>query len=240
MYVTPDERSWSQETGLIARGEHIYSKETPTTDYLSESDSLKLPAITDHFLAASSKHSHAYIVDPRQSYTVGDTVRVSIVLSSGYNKSRTMGGDHLQVWMREKTKNASSCGHVVDHGNGTYTATLTAFWAGEPEILVSLVYPREAVRALYHVRKVVPALRVVLGRFRAGAVNEATTCNALPVLKTSHSEVCNLTAENTGMSFYCIKPKNINLLCNDWEEIKNEQPYPDLPLTNAEKTLLSS
>jgi hypothetical protein len=212
---------------------------TASRYYITEDEALKEAAMTDYLLAANSSMSKMSIVADKASYRVGETIHVHIHMISGYRRPRTMGGDHIWVWMREKIKGAASCGQVTDHNNGTYSAALVAFWAGNPEIVASLVDPREAIRALYHVRRELPALWTPLGMFRAGHMNETTVCNPFPIANTSHSELCNLTSENSGMSFYCAKPRSGGLLCRDWEMVKTDMLWPKLPLTEAEDTMFA-
>jgi hypothetical protein len=43
---------------------------------------------------------------------------------------------------------------------------------------------------------------------------------------------------NSGMPFYCGKPKDEHLLCQDWEQVRTHTPYPELQLSDCEDTLL--
>lgn len=54
--------------------------------------------------------------------------------------------------MRETSLQAASVGKVADIGNGSYLATLTAFWAGTPEVKVAIISPREVIAAQFRRR----------------------------------------------------------------------------------------
>ena len=86
---------------------------------------------------------------------MGDTIRVRIDLYDGYGVPRQTGGDQLRVRIFETALKASASGYILDHMNGSYTAIVKCLWAGKPTILVYISYTREAVRALYHVRRTV-------------------------------------------------------------------------------------
>lgn len=55
----------------------------------------------------------------------------------------------VRVWLRESSLGAASVARLVDHGNGSYTATLKAFWIGQPEVRVSIISPREVIAAAF-------------------------------------------------------------------------------------------
>ena len=68
---------------------------------------------------------------------------------------------------------------------------------------------------------------------------EATFCHAqIKWLQNwTYPEICNLTLDNGGMSWYCGKPKNRLLSCHDWSFTKYASPHPELPLTKVEEQI---
>ena len=70
--------------------------------------------------------------------------------------------------------------------------------------------------------------------------SEVTECHSyIDVVRNgSDVKVCNLTGDNSGMPWYCIKPKNIHLLCEDWTGVQIKTPNPSLPITACETELL--
>ena len=71
---------------------------------------------------------------------------------------RKRGGDNLRARMYNSNQGAYIAGHVTDHDNGSYTATLNAIWPGNQTISVYLAYSREAIHAIYNIRKQVAQL----------------------------------------------------------------------------------
>ena len=76
-----------------------------------------------------------------------------VILYDGNKKQRDKGGDDLRVRTFNKEKNAYAAGQVKDHNNGTYTASIQAYWPGKHVIEVMLVNTRESIRALFYIRQ---------------------------------------------------------------------------------------
>ena len=73
-------------------------------------------------------------------------------------------------------------------------------------------------------------------------ITEETLCNTEPFIP-GYDVICNLTLENYGHAWYCGKPRNRRLLCNDWSVINDKNMW-DLRLeqgylNNEEKLLLN-
>ena len=45
----------------------------------------------------------------------------------------------------------------------------------------------------------------------------------------NYTELCNLTTDNGGMSWYCGKPADRKLLCDDWELVKTVRKRTAIP-----------
>ena len=58
-----------------------------------------------------------------------------------------------------------------------------------------------------------------MGRYESGETTEEVLCQPAREYFTPSQDVCNLTVANGGMSWYCEKPKNRNLLCKDWMSV---------------------
>jgi hypothetical protein len=169
---------------------------------------------------------------------IGDSINVTIVLYSGYRERRTIGGDYLRVWMAEPSKKAISCAHIIDHNNGSYSAILKALWVGTPDLVISLVNAREAIRAMYAVRKQESTLRYIIGQFKKGTHFENTRCLPTPTVP-GYQHACNLTNLNYGMSWFCGKPSKYGLECKDLDTLSRDPKLPHVPLTDAERILLT-
>ena len=101
----------------------------------------------------SYKHLTFYFTADRKTYSVGEAIELTITLRTGSNKNRTRGGDQLRVRIYNNIFEAFAPGYVIDHNNGTYTAVVWTHWPGKQMISVTLAYRREAVRAMYYIRK---------------------------------------------------------------------------------------
>ena len=85
------------------------------------------------------------------------------------------------------------------------------------------------------------SIRVMYGLFKSGIYQEETAChpNKTVLLKyTNYTELCDMTYINSGMSYFCGKPKDEHLLCEDWELGRFSRTYPDLHLTACDEALL--
>ena len=86
-------------------------------------------------------------------YKSGDTIELFIVLRDGNRVQRSEGGDELRIRSFNNDKQAYAAGRVKDHKNGTYTASVQAYWPGKHFIEVMLVNTRESIRALFYINQ---------------------------------------------------------------------------------------
>ena len=93
------------------------------------------------------------ILDNRSIYNTGEHVVIQITLRDGNGCTRMRGGDDLRIRMFNTNQEAFVNGHVTDHENGSYTATLPSIWAGSQTISVWLANSREFIRAIYSIRQ---------------------------------------------------------------------------------------
>ena len=96
------------------------------------------------------------VLENKRVYNTGENIELQIILRDGNGMDRTRGGDNLRARMYNAKQQAFVAGHVTDYDNGSYTATVPALWSGNQKISVFLAYTREAVRAIYYIRKQVP------------------------------------------------------------------------------------
>jgi len=83
--------------------------------------------------------------------------------------------------------------------------------------------------------------RILSAIYTSGDKKEITPChpNASHILRfTKAAELCNLTYVNSGMPWYCPKPTDVHLLCEDWHKI-NLNHSPPLPITQTEENIIS-
>ncbi|KAL3861106.1 hypothetical protein ACJMK2_007178 [Sinanodonta woodiana] len=191
---------------------------------------------------SNASKSKFVILNQKQSYRLGEEIRVHVDLYDGYGHKRTIGGDMVRVWMRETTLNASAAARVRDNGNGSYTATLITFWLGAPEIKVVLIHPKEVIDTSFRRRFTCPQVLHQLAVFEHpvdSSINESTVCNIDEYIP-GYTAICNLTHDNYGSPLYCGKPANRRLQCSDWTRLRSQSTWPNNEphLTSAERLLL--
>ncbi|KAL4222941.1 Neurexophilin and PC-esterase domain [Mactra antiquata] len=211
---------------------------------LLEDEALQYKPCNDTKLAASAKHSKIALLDPlKTSYEQGEVIHVIVQVYDGYGYKKTTGGDLLRATMHDREYNYHASGVVIDNLDGTYLVEIKAFWTGPSIIKVILAYTREAITAVYRVRTEVLSTRNVYAKFQNGAYNEKSLChpNRGRLLgATRNAVLCNMTVINTGMPFYCVKPKRHNLTCEHWKLVSSKTPYPTLSFTKCESSLFKS
>jgi hypothetical protein len=207
-------------------------------DILSEAEAMLIPPLTDMRSASSARHSRLWVSGRR--FRVGDPIVVNIHMCDGYNTPRTVGGDDIRVSMSEVNTRASTSGYVRDHHNGTYTATFTAFWSGNVNITAALLYPREAIAALYRIRRInATSLRPAHGMFMRNGHSEITHCEPFEIVdRAEKTNVCDLSKMNYGDPWFCVRPRNSDLSCSDWTQSNIGYMDPKPYVTQAEDEIL--
>jgi hypothetical protein len=79
----------------------------------------------------------------RSSAFLGEYFRFVVVLYNGYGNAKVIGGDHLRARLFNERLKAYTPGTILDHGNGTYTATVRALWTGQAQLQVEVLYTKE-------------------------------------------------------------------------------------------------
>ncbi|XP_060553999.1 NXPE family member 4-like isoform X2 [Ruditapes philippinarum] len=177
-------------------------------------------------------------IEGRTVAIVGDTVTVRVVLYNGYGQRKQQGGDLIRVWMKEPSLGASSTGHVIDNKNGSYSAILTAFWEGKPEIVIAIISPREVISTAFKRRYWCPPVLMNTAIFTHPVVTsvvEETPCNYVSQVP-GYKELCNFTQENYGRPWFCGKPRHQRLMCQDWTMVADVNLWQ----RGEEKRLLSN
>ncbi|XP_069120350.1 NXPE family member 3-like isoform X2 [Argopecten irradians] len=144
---------------------------------------------------------------------LGEDVIVDIILYNGRNEPLTRGGDVLRLWLREPSHKASVSGHVIDHGDGSYTGIVKAMWAGNPEVMFSIANTKEHIGIFMNIVHKYGLITFLKAGFGKENVTESTLCSIVPRIP-GVSEYCDFTAQNYDMSFFCGKPTNMS--CEDW------------------------
>ncbi|XP_019627248.1 PREDICTED: NXPE family member 3-like [Branchiostoma belcheri] len=100
--------------------------------------------------------THILVLNRDRLYHQGDVLTVRVVARGKDGRPKTYGGDFFRARLvsSDRSPQASSAGHVIDHCNGTYTVQFPLYWTGEALVKIQLVHPSEAVEALQRVREV--------------------------------------------------------------------------------------
>ena len=77
-----------------------------------------------------------------------------------------------------------------------------------------------------------------MGRYESGKLTEEVLCQPAREYFRPSQDVCNLTVANGGTSWYCEKPKNKFLLCEDWMSVA--APSGTVIFNDAEKEYTAS
>ncbi len=167
------------------------------------------------YLPTVGKHSYFEIINRKKYYNLCDVVEVRIVMKNGLNITKSHGGDYMFASIHSRWLKASSNPErgVIDHQNGSYTASFKLRWTGRVRINVTLVHSSEAVSVLQHMRDYLPARQAFDGIFRQGNEAKLTPCHVTPLMfvkswENTSTEVnfCNFTDPVTGSPWYCAKP----------------------------------
>ncbi|XP_067661188.1 NXPE family member 3-like isoform X3 [Haliotis asinina] len=184
-------------------------------------------AQTDPKSCSYAPYSNIQLASSKTDFKLGDTISVKIQLFDEYKRRKTTGGDNVRIWMSEKSKEARAAGVVTDNKDGTYIGTLKALWAGSPKIEASIASRKENVDIFYRVYHDFYTLRNLSAMFESDGVKEETLCLPVPNIR-GFTNVCNLTAENYGLPWYCGKPSHRKLLCHDFTGLREPDKQPSL------------
>ncbi|KAH3701673.1 hypothetical protein DPMN_076664 [Dreissena polymorpha] len=122
-------------------------------DILSEEDALKFPPTTSRDRVSDATQSKIDIVGNKSAIIVGDAIRVCITMYDHQGNKKTTGGDIVKLFLCNKSVGSTRRGTVVDNHNGTYSGEVEAACSGQSELVAMLEYTREAISAIYRVRR---------------------------------------------------------------------------------------
>ncbi|PIK34626.1 putative NXPE family member 3 [Apostichopus japonicus] len=156
------------------------------------------------------------IIDEKKSYKLCELLVVKIESRDWKNNSKTYGGDffRLKIFSEDKAYSAAGEDELIDFQNGTYLAFFTLRWSGKVKVQVKLIHPVE----------VLPQMRLTL----TGRTGMNSTFVGIFVNKNISEEVfcryvvleppfCNLSDPLTHGPWFCKKPTDSRLTCDDWK-----------------------
>ena len=163
------------------------------------------------------------------------------IYALGWSKERkTVGGDMFLLWAEQTNGDGRTVGHVTDNGNGTYTGIIKFQWTGKTAIKVKLGCTLENFcrrkNAMVKYGNSVFAIKIPWGMksmFQNNHTREETRCGIYDKIQGYYT-LCNLTHLNDGSPWFCGKPNNLKLNCEDIFEYNvgnfmrlSGDPYPN-------------
>ncbi|XP_060593181.1 NXPE family member 3-like isoform X1 [Ruditapes philippinarum] len=176
----------------------------------------------DSLLAAEATRSAIYI-QGRSSVVLGEYFCFSVVLYNGYGNPKVIGGDHLRARLFNERLKAYTPGTILDHGNGTYTATVQALWTGQAQLQVEVLYTKEIMTTAVRLRSTwdFDGIKAI---YMNKNLSDSTACGPdyKTVLRHSKiSKVCDFSYWNKTQPWFCGKPKG-KLSCKHWITITRD------------------
>ncbi|XP_032814039.1 NXPE family member 3-like [Petromyzon marinus] len=169
------------------------------------------PAMSSfNFESSTSPVATSYrLLGGTRNFTVGDTLHLTVQARDHHGRDKRYGGDYFRIKVYSEKLRAGAFGSVLDHDNGSYTASVVLPWPGEALVDVKLVHSSEAVNIISRLRDSVPNKIFFTGYFeKEGATGEATECNAVPRLMLK-SKMCEYRDKATGHMWFCKKPRTL-------------------------------
>ncbi|XP_028639485.1 NXPE family member 1-like isoform X2 [Grammomys surdaster] len=154
----------------------------------------------------SATHSTATILNPRDTYCVGDQLDVLLVAKDYFGHRKEYGGDFLRARMSSPALKAGASGKVTDFNNGTYLVSFTLFWEGPVSLSILLMHPSEGVSALWRARNQGYGRIAFKGTFINGTSQVTAECG---LTLNSNNEPCKYLYRGGEQVFYCMKPQHM-------------------------------
>ncbi|XP_069059705.1 NXPE family member 4-like [Pleurodeles waltl] len=147
--------------------------------------------------------SQVSILNPKDTYCIGDNVTVKLDMHDYLGNRKKHGGDFLRARIYSPELAAGASGRIIDFGNGSYHVLFTLFWAGKVQISLLLVHPSEAVAGIWRARNTGFNYVSHNAKFTNSMRSVVTNCG---FDLDTQEEVCEYMEKKDEYPFYCIKP----------------------------------
>ncbi|XP_078512445.1 NXPE family member 1-like [Lissotriton helveticus] len=154
----------------------------------------------------SASHSRATILNPQNSYCVGDNLTVQVQVYDFSGNQKEHGGDYLRARIYSPELKAGASGAIEDLNNGTYHIHFTLFWEGKVRVSILLMHSSEAVSALWRARNKGYEKLYWIGKFVNGTKEVQAECG---LKLNSTEELCEYKNHCHGEVFYCLRPSRV-------------------------------
>ncbi|XP_075924753.1 NXPE family member 3-like [Petromyzon marinus] len=162
------------------------------------------------FESSTSPAATSYrLLGGTRNFTVGDTLHLTVQARDHHGRDKRHGGDYFRIKVYSQRLRVGTFGSVLDHDNGSYTASVVLLWPGEALVDIKLVHSSEAVHIMSRLRDSVPNKIFFTGYFeKEGARGEATECNAVPLFQAKGG-TCEYRDAATGHAWFCARPTTL-------------------------------
>ncbi|XP_068130010.1 NXPE family member 3-like isoform X2 [Hyperolius riggenbachi] len=145
------------------------------------------------------------LLNPQSTYVVGQPLKVLITAKDHKGRPKSYGGDLFYAKLHSTSLKAGVSGSVMDHKNGSYTATLIPQWSGETEISVKLMHSSEAIAILHQKRDTRPDKVFYRGSYERNGTREVVECN----VELPGQDVCEYYEQRYDEKWVCQRPKHL-------------------------------
>ncbi|XP_038610093.1 NXPE family member 4-like [Tachyglossus aculeatus] len=180
----------------------------------------------------SPQQSVATLLHPRDTFCVGEQLKIRVEARDYQGRPKEYGGDFLRARISTPDQKAGASGRVEDFHKGTYLVSFTLFWEGRVSVSLLLVHPSEGTSALWRARKKGYDKVIFTGSFLNGSSNVSTECG---FAFDSGAERCQYLDRREQQAFYCVKPPHVP--CGALTHLKSKNK-PLSYLSPRERSLL--
>ncbi|XP_071102189.1 NXPE family member 4-like [Haliotis cracherodii] len=225
-------KKWPNKYGLFQMEEvdfsrlHVNYAIRPKGErlYLTQSEMMGGWNQSDKGKCTSAKSSKMTLLNDKAVFVIGDEIRVNIDTYDYHGNKRHIGGDFFRLWMENTELGAAVAGHVIDHNDGSYTGVFRALWEGTASIRCFVERRKEEIAMFYDIMEKKHALWVPKREFVSNGFVESTECSIKP---DKFQRYCNYTDMNYGFPWFCARPRQPELQCEDWKNSWSENKgYP--------------
>ncbi|ESO92081.1 hypothetical protein LOTGIDRAFT_163087 [Lottia gigantea] len=187
----------------------------PSTDLMMpmEKETMNDPEYFDMFNTVSLEKSKVILEEPNKRHHIGDVIGVRVDLVNRLSKPRTLGGDDVRALMVSEDKLLRTGGNVTDLKNGSYQITFEALRQGNNTVIITIPYTREIRATMFKWLRRHKTLIYYFGVFKRNDVQEFTLCSPYSTIP-GFVKVCNLTAMNDDLPWFCGSPVTPELPCD--------------------------
>ncbi|XP_077130382.1 NXPE family member 4-like isoform X1 [Ranitomeya variabilis] len=165
----------------------------------------------------SGQHSRVFLVNPLETYCVGDDLVVQVDMFDHLGNRKTYGGDFVRPRIFSAELTAAVSGIITDFNNGSYHVRFPLYWAGKAKVNILLFHPSEGVAALWRARHSSLGVIGFEGKYEKFGKEAASKCGfELPVVEGK--EICEYEDTLYEEAYYCYKVPNFT--CESLREMR--------------------